>query len=157
PGSHGTGESANVFANAPKVTFIGVKLEDDANPQGGASILEGFQEALLHSPNVISVSMGYDLRDEATFKPLGALPNSLKALEAEIAAAVARGITVVFSAGNGHYSFPGMMPDVIAAGGVHVRQDGSLEASDYASAFPSAIYAGRSVPDFCGLVGMLPN
>ncbi len=57
PGSHGTGESANVFAIAPKVTFIGVKLGDDADPDGGASILEGFQEALRHKPHVITVSM----------------------------------------------------------------------------------------------------
>jgi subtilisin family serine protease len=32
-----------------------------------------------------------------------------------------------------------------------------MQASDYASAFPSKIYPGRFVPDFCGLVGMLPN
>lgn len=157
PGSHGTGESANIFAIAPKVTFIGVKLEDDNDPNGGASILEGFQEALKHSPQVISVSMGYDLRDGNSFTPLSALPNSLKALEAEIQAAVASGITVVFSAGNGHYSFPGMMPEVISAGGTFVDQNGAMKASDYASAFPSAIYSGRSVPDFCGLVGMQPH
>src|SRR6266700_6453467 len=32
-----------------------------------------------------------------------------------------------------------------------------LLASDYASAFDSKIYSGRHVPDFCGLVGMLPH
>jgi subtilisin family serine protease len=157
PGSHGTGESANVFAVAPGVKFVGVKLEDDGNPGGGASILEGFQEALKHKPRVISCSMGYDLRQGNTLSPLTALPNSLKALEAEIQAAVASGITVVFSAGNGHYSFPGMMPEVISAGGVYVEANGDMRASDYASAFPSAIYSGRSVPDFCGLVGMQPH
>ena len=157
PGSHGTGESANMFAIAPKITFIGIKLEDDGNPNGGASILEGFQEALTHSPHIISCSMGYDLRQGNTFSPLSALPNSLKALEAEVQAAVANGVTVVFSAGNGHYSFPGMMAEVIAAGGVFVDKNGAMQASDYASAFPSAIYSGRSVPDFCGLVGMQPH
>jgi subtilisin family serine protease len=90
-------------------------------------------------------------------RPPSSLPNSLKALEAEIQAAVESGITVVFSAGNGHYSFPGMMPEVIAAGGVFVDAHGAMKASDYASAFPSAIYSGRSVPDFCGLVGMKPH
>jgi subtilisin family serine protease len=88
---------------------------------------------------------------------LSQLPNSLVALEAEIQAAVAAGVIVVFSAGNGHYSFPGQMREVLSAGGVYVNRAGALTASDYASAFKSAIYSGRSVPDFCGLVGMLPH
>ena len=115
PGSHGTGESANIFAIAPKATFIGVKLGDDANPTGGASILEGFQEALKHKPHVISISMGYDLRIPPRSQ-ITQLPNNLKGLEGEIQAAIASGIVVVFSAGNGHYSFPGSMPEVISAG-----------------------------------------
>src|SRR5439155_1528860 len=117
--------------------------------------LEGFQTALTHNPQVISISMGYDLRDAAGH--LFALPNSLAALEAEVQSAVAAGIVVVFSAGNGHFSFPGMMPDVISAGGTFADQDGSSQASDYASAFQSKIYSGRNVPDFCGLVGLLPR
>ncbi|MES2320518.1 MAG: S8 family serine peptidase [Pseudomonadota bacterium] len=156
PGSHGTGESANVFAIAPKVTFIGVKLGDDADPNGGASILEGFQEALKHKPHVITVSMCYDLREMDGRGELKALPNGLKPLEAEIQAAIAAGIVVVFSAGNGHYAFPASMPEVISAGGTYVAEDGSMRASDYASAFTSTIYSGRHVPDVCGLVGMLP-
>src|SRR5207249_3135224 len=32
-----------------------------------------------------------------------------------------------------------------------------MQASDYASAFESKIYSGRHVPDFCGLVGLLPH
>jgi subtilisin family serine protease len=161
---HGTGESANVFAVAPGATFIGIKTDDDNNPSGGASILEGLQEALKHNPHVISVSMGYDLceTDPATGqrtsnKQLTELPNSLKALEVEVQAAVASGIVVVFSAGNGHVSFPGMMPEVIAAGGVYVDAKGDMRASDYASAFASRIYSGRNVPDFCGLVGLQPH
>jgi len=161
---HGTGESANVFAIAPGATFIGIKLDDDNNPQGGASILEGFQEALKHKPQVISVSLGYDLCETDPFtgqrtssKHLTQLPNGLKALEAEIQAAVASGVVVVFAAGNGHVSFPGMMPEVISAGGVFVDDHGAMRASDYASAFASKIYSGRSVPDFCGLVGMQPH
>ena len=156
PGSHGTGESANVFSIAPGATFIGVKLTDDADMSGGASILEGFQEALKHNPHVITISMGYDLRAAGTNDPLATLPQSLKALEAEIHAAVANGVVVVFSAGNGHYSFPGQMPDVLSAGGVFVDQVNAMRASDYASAFKSLIYSGRSVPDCSGLVGLLP-
>jgi subtilisin family serine protease len=156
PNGHGTGESTNVFAVAPGATFIGVKVDNDQNPQEGASLLEGFQTALQHNPHIISISMGYDLRDE-TQRQLSKLPGSLAALEAEIQAAIASGIIVVFSAGNGHFSFPGMMPDVISCGGVYVDKDGHSRASDYASAFDSKIYPGRHVPDFCGLVGMLPN
>lgn len=156
PGSHGTGESANVFAIAPKVTFIGVKLGDDADPNGGASILEGFQEALKHKPHVITVSMCYDLRELDGRGELRELPNGLKPLEAEIQAAIAAGIVVVFSSGNGHYAFPASMPEVLSVGGTFVGEDGSMRASDYASAFTSTIYSGRHVPDVCGLVGMLP-
>jgi subtilisin family serine protease len=153
---HGTGESANLFAVAPGITFIGIKVDNDNDPRNGASMLEGFQQALVHDPHIISLSMGYDLR-AADGTQQGELPNSMAALEAEIQAAVAKGIIVVFSAGNGHFSFPGMMPNVISAGGVFVDQNGNMQASDYASAFQSKIYPGRSVPDFCGLVGMLPH
>lgn len=161
---HGTGESANIFAVAPGATFIGIKLDNDNNPNGGASILEGFQEALKHKPQVISVSLGFDLcesdpltGERTSDKHLTSLPNGLKALEAEIQAAVASGIVVVFSSGNGHVSFPGMMPEVISAGGVFIDKKGNIKASDYASAFASQIYSGRKVPDFCGLVGMQPH
>jgi subtilisin family serine protease len=153
---HGTGESANVFAIAPGATFIGVKVENDEDPREGATLLEGFQEALRHDPHIISVSLGFDLREPRRNAPLAALPNSLVALEAEIEAAVAAGVVVVFSAGNGHYAFPGQMKEVISAGGVFVDQAGRMRASDYASAFRSRIYSGRSVPDFCGLVGLRP-
>lgn len=154
---HGTGESANLLAVAPNVTFIGIKLDNESNPASGASILEGFQEARQHNPQIISVSLGFDLRNLLTGLPLNFLPNNLAALEAEILAAVADGIIVVFSAGNGHIAFPGMMPEVISAGGVFIDKDGSMRASDYASAFRSQIYTGRLVPDFCGLVGLRPN
>jgi subtilisin family serine protease len=153
---HGTGESANLFSVAPGVNFIGVKVDNDADPGAGASILEGFQEALRHHPHIITVSMGYDLRAPGN-KPAGILPNSLVPLEAEIQAAIAAGVVVVFSAGNGHYAFPGQMPNVISAGGAYVDAKGAMQASNYSSAFPSAIYAGRSVPDVSGLVGMMPD
>jgi hypothetical protein len=70
---------------------------------------------------------------------------------------VAGGITVIFSAGNGHWGFPGQHPDVISAGGVFMNEDETLQASDYASGFMSNIYPGRRVPDLCGLVGMQPK
>lgn len=161
---HGTGESANIFAIAPDVTFIGVKLDNEDGSAPGASILEGFQEALKHEPQVISVSLGYDLCPQnsktgarISDEHLPSLPNGLKPLEAEISQAVADGIVVVFSAGNGHVAFPGMMPEVISAGGVYIGPNGDMKASNYASAFSSKPYPGRNVPDFCGLVGMADN
>jgi hypothetical protein len=154
---HGTGESANLLAIAPDVTFIGVKLESEDPLLPGASMLEGIQEALKHNPHILSLSLGYDLCSQGPRAPLPYVPNSLKALEAEIQAAVAAGVIVVFSAGNGHVSFPGMMPEVLSAGGVYVDANGAMQASDYASAFRSVPYPGRLVPDLCGLVGQQPG
>src|SRR5262249_21152903 len=34
PNGHGTGESTNIFAVAPGATFIGVKVDNDNDPQG---------------------------------------------------------------------------------------------------------------------------
>lgn len=150
---HGTGESANVLCMAPDVELIGVKVDHATDPSKGASILEGLQTAMAHSPQVITVSLGYE------FRGLTSLPNWAVGLEAEIKAIVASGVTVVFSAGNGHVMFPGMMRELISAGGVFVDPFGGMEASDYASAFRSKIYTTpiRKVPDFCGLVGRSSN
>ena len=150
---HGTGESANVLCMAPDVELIGVKVDHATDPSLSATILEGLQTAMAHSPNIITVSLGHD------FRGLTSLPNWAVGLEAEIKAIVASGVTVVFSAGNGHVMFPGMMRQLISAGGVFVDTFGGMEASDYASAFRSKIYTApvRKVPDFCGLVGRSSN
>jgi hypothetical protein len=146
---HGTAEAANIFANAPDIDFIGVKM-------GGNATL-AFKTASDLYPAVMTNSWGYHLPGLST------LPNFLKPLEASVIDAVrTRGITVCFSAGNGHIGFPSMMPDVIAVGGVYahealVSDDFQLEASNYASSFDSMIYPGRHVPDVCGLVGMQPK
>ena len=69
---HGTGQSANIFALAPRVEFIGVKIASndlsdlfDINP---ASMLEGFYKACQRNPDIISISAGGDLRDEESHK-----------------------------------------------------------------------------------------
>ena len=158
---HGTGQSVNIFSIAPDVEFIGVKIGTDTSNNilntTPASTLEGFYKARRENPDIISISGGADLRFETSKRPRSNLPNSLKALEAEILHAVASGITVVGAAGNGQFSFPAMMPDVISAGGVFVAKDGSMCASNFASAYDSKIYSGRHVPDICGLVGMQPK
>ncbi|MGY3437559.1 MULTISPECIES: S8 family serine peptidase [unclassified Marinovum] len=154
---HGTAESANLLAMAPDVEFTGIKLDNENFPAEGATILEGLQTAMLHNPQVISISLGFDLTQPGSRNHLDRLPNSLRAMEAEIKAITQGGTIVVFSAGNGHVAFPGMMPEVISAGGVYVAQNGAMQASDYASAFTSRIYPGRHVPDASGLVGMAAN
>ncbi|MDJ0775337.1 MAG: S8 family serine peptidase [Mastigocoleus sp. MO_167.B18] len=151
---HGTAEAANIFANAPDIDFIGVKM-------GGNPTLAFKIASDLH-PAIISNSWGYHLVD-GNNKLLTSLPNALKPLEAAVIEAVQkRGITVCFSGGNGQIAFPGMMPNVISVGGVYAHEsidgdDFKLEASNYASSFDSQIYPGRHVPDMCGLVGMQPK
>lgn len=142
---HGTAEAANVFAVAPNVTFIGIKAN---------SLSAAFKEAVNQNPDIITVSLGWDLRRRWDGLPESTLPESLTVIELEIANAVASGITVIFAAGNGHIGFPGMHPDVISAGGTYICENMVMQASDYASAFESAIYPGRIVPDVTGLVGM---
>jgi subtilisin family serine protease len=118
-----------------------------------------FNTAVSLKPDVISCSWGIDLvaADRRTQLP-PPLPASLRPLEASIANAVRQGIVVVFSAGNGHFGFPGMHPDVISAGGVYMHKDGrKLEATQYASGFASRVYSNRNVPDVCGLVGLPPK
>ncbi len=143
PSGHGTGEVANIFACAPDAQVFGVKM--------GANPVLSFDKAMAFGPRVISNSWGYHLPGVTT------LPPALVPLRLKILSIVASGVTVVFSGGNGHISFPGMMPEVIAAGGVYADNKGALRASDYASSFTSLIYPGRNVPDFCGLVGLSPG
>lgn len=145
---HGTAEAANIFANAPNIDFVGVKM--------GINATLAFKTASDLYPAVMTNSWGWSV-------PGPTLPNFLKPLEAAVIEAVRmRGITVCFSAGNGHFGFPGQMSDVLSVGGVYahanlVDGDFQLEASNYASSFDSQIYAGRHVPDVCGLVGKKPR
>jgi hypothetical protein len=139
---HGTGESANILAIAPDCELLPVKANF-------ANTIAAFNAAVALQPDIITCSWG-------SHTPF-ALSAADMVLAASVAAAIASGITVIFSAGNGHAGFPGQHPDVISAGGVFMAADGSLMASDYASGFRSLVYPGRRVPDVCGLVGMRPK
>lgn len=139
---HGTGESANILAIAPGCTLLPVKA-NFVNTVGA------FNAAVALGPDIISCSWG----SHSPFF-LGAAD---LVLAASVSAAVAAGITVIFSAGNGHAGFPGQHPDVVSAGGAFLDADGTLIASNYASGFQSSIYPGRRVPDLCGLVGQRPK
>lgn len=151
---HGTGESANLLALAPDIELTMVKADVAIS---GASkhvnAVSALRKAIELRPDIISCSWGSDQR-RRTISPYN------RVMGAVIADAVRRGITVVFSAGNGQFGFPGQHPDVISAGGVYRYISGplkgSLEASNYASSFVSPMYPKRQVPDVCGLVGKLP-
>jgi hypothetical protein len=142
---HGTGESANIFAAAPDCRLRPVKGLVD--PTGDLNVAM----ASSPQPRVLTNSWGYNIDyPGATLSPY------LKTLEAAVANAVANGIVVCFSAGNGQLSFPASMPGVIAVGGVHVNYPNlDLEASSYASSFDSSLYPSRHVPDLCGITGRL--
>lgn len=140
---HGTGESANIFALAPDVHLKPVKMSF-------VNTTAAFNTAVGLNPDIITCSWG----SSTQFGPLSA---AQIAMANAISAALATGITVIFSAGNGHWGYPGQHPDVISAGGADISPDGSTRASDYASGFASNIYPGRNVPDLSGIVGMRPK
>ena len=139
---HGTGESANIMAVAPECQLLPVKMNF-------VNTIGAFNAAVALQPDIITCSWG-------SHTPF-ALSAADMVLETSVAAAVAAGIIVIFSAGNGHCGFPGQHPDVISAGGAYIDENGFIQAANYASGFQSPIYAGRRVPDVCGLVGMRPK
>ncbi|MBO9451054.1 S8 family serine peptidase [Tropicibacter sp. R16_0] len=145
---HGTGEAGNIFAVAPDCTVFGVKH--------GSSAAGTLETCIDQNPDVMTNSWGYNIdrmtKDELRIND----PNmffEVMDVEAVINDAIQRNIAVLFSAGNGHRAFPASHPDVISVGGVTLNEDGSIEASNYASSFRSLLYPGQNIPDFCGLVG----
>ncbi len=145
---HGTGEAANVFAIAPQCRLYGVKH--------GSSAASTLETCIAQKPDVMTNSWGYDIDDVSREKLKTNDPsmfNEVVDVESVLGTAIDQNIVVLFSAGNGHRAFPGSHPDVIAVGGVTLNEDGSLEASNYASSFSSKLFPGRDSPDLCGIVG----
>lgn len=145
---HGTGEVSNIFAIAPLSTVYGVKH--------GSSAAGTLETCIDQGPAVMSNSWGWDIDNQSRVDLQSSDPSmyaELIDLESVIRRATERNICVLFSAGNGHLSFPACLPEVIAVGGVTWNEDGSLVASSYASGFVSQLYPDRRVPDVCGLVG----
>jgi len=140
---HGTGECANLLATAPGINFIGIKM---GNPT------LAIKTAVELRPEVITNSWGYSVDLPGTN-----MPNWLKPLHLAVLDAVSKGITVCFSAGNGHFGFPGSMPEVISVGGTYVDKNLKYTATKYASGFDSTWFPGRRTPDVCGLCGIPPK
>lgn len=157
---HGTAHSANLYAIAPGVTLIPIKATPtiSSNNETKDSILATTEALKIATnldspPDIITCSWGFNFENPNDILNFGG-----KSLEVAIAAAASKGIVVIFSGGNtGSRGFPADHPDVIAAGGVYMDENGTLAASNYATTYDSKIYPGRSVPDLCGLVGLKPS
>jgi len=152
PVGHGTGESANLFAAAPDVQLQPIRASDN----GGQLIatMAGFLKAKELKPQILTNSWGGD----QSFPPdSGVLSPPDAAMALEIKDAVEQDIFVVFSAGNGQFSIEAQIPEVFAAGGVYMSSNMALQASNYSSGYRSPFFADRTVPDSCGLVGLLPR
>lgn len=136
---HGTGIAANLLAIAPACEFHFVKMSDGVQ----WATLAAFRMAVQAGARVITNSWGQ------SHDPV---------LEAEIIAAVAGGITVIFACGNGGtVGWPGCMPHVVSVGGAYQRQDGTWEASSYASSGVHYRYPNRHCPDLSAIVGHAPK
>jgi subtilisin family serine protease len=139
---HGTLVVGNLVSLAPDARVTVIKATEQTS-------VVAFKIAVEHRPAIIQSTWGKDL----PHGPEGAEERLIAALVAD---AVRKGIIVVFACGNGGKLFPAQIPEVLAIGGVYIRVDGTMEASDYASGYESAVFPGRIVPDLCGLVGMQP-
>lgn len=163
PHGHGTGESANLFAVAPKATLMPIRAANDKGDFVGglAGFMLGKQRLLERGgPAVMTNSWGGDY---PSYPRVPGLPHPAdRMLEIEIRDAIAQGIVVVFAAGNGSFGMEAQIPGVIAAGGVYADDGWALEASAYASAYSSPWYTDAmgkpiTVPTVCGLVGQPPR
>lgn len=142
---HGTGESANFLAIAPKTKLFGISMDD---------IPLAFQTCRTLGVQIISNSWGSAVDTDGAFStwhPYWSL------VLGEIALCAQANIIVLFSGGNGGMSVTASSPDVISVGGVYSDETGLLSASNYASSFASTRYPGQRVPYVCGLCGVRPR
>jgi hypothetical protein len=148
---HGTGESANFLAVAPKAKLFGLSMDGTIEAFAMCRQQLGVQ--------IISNSWGSAVDTDG---PMGSWHPYWAQVLAEIALCVASGIIVMFSGGNGGMSVTASSPDTISVGGVYKAQDGTLMASDYASSFDSFRFQNHPnkkevhVPEVCGLCGLRP-
>jgi subtilase family serine protease len=136
---HGTAVSLNLLEMAPGVDLLCVKTQA---AQGAA-----LEMAVDQGAKVVSCSWGWNYEQE------------FPTLAATIHALIEEGVVILFASGNGHYAWPGSMPDVLSIGGAFADPANkfAIEASNYASGYQSSRYPGRLVPDVAGLCGMIPR
>ena len=145
---HGTAHLSSLFAIAPAAEVLAIKCMD-RDPS------EAIEEALKLKPHILNCAWGFNI-DHSELGGAG-VPESYLRIHQLLLKAIAQGITVIASAGNGQNAFPACMPEVIAAGGVYYGSGGNFSSSDASSRFESTIFPGRKVPDVCGVVGNLPH
>lgn len=146
PNGHGTGESANLLALAPRITLHGLSMADPVESLAVAR--DDLQVQLISN----SWGTAFD-----TDGPDGHWDQYWAVLQREIALCAHKGIVVLFSAGNGGISFTASMPETISVGGAYIDEQGDLMASNYASSFDSFRFRGEHVPEICGLTGLRPR
>jgi serine protease AprX len=136
--AHGTSVIANVFACAPDAQVFGIRI--------GPNPVLALDLAMTFPIDVISCSWVYNLPDATSLPPIQL------AIAVRLLTCIAAGKVVVAGAGNGQRAtFPAMMPEVIAVGGVEVSAADAISVWSRSSSFASVIYSGRRVPDVCGL------
>ncbi|MFF0752244.1 type VII secretion-associated serine protease mycosin [Streptomyces sp. NPDC004267] len=118
---HGPGDQDGVLGVAPKARILPVRVilegtdkqRDKARKTRGTALAEGIRWAADHGADVINLSLGDD--SESAHPDAGE--------DAAVQYALAKGVSVVASAGNGgekgdHISFPAAYPGVVAVAAV---------------------------------------
>ena len=146
---HGTAQLASLFAVAPDVEALTIKCMD-RDPS------YALQKAIALRPDILSCAWGFNIDYHEAGKHPRPVPTQYLKMQRLIRQAHDQGIVVVAAGGNGQHAFPGSMPEVIAAGGIHYAPDGKFYESEISSRFESSFFPGRQVPDVCGIVGDLP-
>lgn len=132
---HGTGMAANILAVAPGITLRLYPVQ---------SFLESL-EAAVQQCQIISLSKHSDVTGHAA---------AITRYRTALRNANTNGKIIFHCAGNGNstpWPILNHPETVIKVSGVHRRQNGQLEASDYGRA-----NQGNQRSDICGLCGMMP-
>ncbi|MDE1462516.1 S8 family serine peptidase [Spartinivicinus poritis] len=141
---HGTAMSSVTLSIAPSIDLTMIKMCDGKLSYPVAAL----QKAVEMRPHIINCSWG----------TIGYEP----AVHLEIVNALAKGIQVIFSSGNGSTDKKEAMfqsiapPDCLTIGGVYIDEN-EIEVSGVSSSYQSDVYEGRNVPDMCGICGHLPS
>ena len=120
PIGHGTGESANIFALAPKAVLQPIRGTNNAGKFVG--VIAAFLKGKALSPQIMTNSWGGD----GDYPPTGGPDEADLAFGAEVQDAIENGILVIFSGGNGQFSIEPQIPGVLAAGGVFINPQGQI-------------------------------